>query len=56
LCGDCGSPHELDTDLYVKPQGEDFYICEDCLKQSEETNHQENHAQEPNLDCWHCQE
>ncbi|CAG8815187.1 9664_t:CDS:2 [Gigaspora margarita] len=50
LCGDCGSLHELDTDLFGKPEGINFYLCESCAIRREAEQHQENHAFEPDLD------
>jgi len=55
LCGDCGAPHELDTDIFVKPENENFALCEDCQINREEQGHEE-HLREPNLDCWLCQQ
>ena len=55
LCGDCGAPHELDTDIFVKPENENFALCEDCQINREEQGHEE-HLREPNLDCCLCQQ
>ena len=57
LCGDCGSPHELKTELYSRPEFEDFYLCFFCEIDREETEHKEKHMLkfEPDLDCSSCQ-
>lgn len=55
LCGDCRNPHELETELYSKPEYEDFYLCLSCEIQREDDKHQVEHNWEPDLDCGGCQ-
>lgn len=56
LCGDCGSPHELDTSKYVKLSPGEFYICDSCEFKREQSEHEENHAYESDPDCRYCEE
>lgn len=55
LCGDCGSPHELETEFSTRSEYEDFYICDGCEVERYDRQHEEQHRAEPDLECSRCE-